>query len=174
MDSNLVCNSVHFVVGAAFTFFPVANSVMHISVYPCSFCSSPIAVYRFGWCFPTTTLKWFCQPSDALFVRCDLLIAVSYWFHKEGGYLGCVAGRRPLAGFPLMKYYLNSSNTLWSTSGHSRRSSVKELTKFATGTNANASSMCVNYFTVVSSGSRYCSCSPSSWIRRYIIWPKWK
>ena len=85
------------------------------------------------------------------------------WFHEEGRvYLGRVAGRRPPAGFLMLKYSFNSSYTLWCTSEHSRRSWVKELARSATGMNANASSMCVNCFTVLLSGFLYCSCSPSS------------
>ena len=40
IDSRRDCNSVHFLVGNTFTFFPIASSVKVISTYPCSFCIS--------------------------------------------------------------------------------------------------------------------------------------
>ena len=67
--SILVCNSIHFLLGAYFTRLLRASSVTQISVYPCSFCSSKRKEYRLGWFFPMTIRNLLCQPSDTLFVR---------------------------------------------------------------------------------------------------------
>ncbi len=80
----------------------------------------------------------------------------------------------PLADYRVIKNPLNLSYTPCSLARHLRHNSAKEVSTSALGTKASAGSICVYRFTVLSSGPRYCSYSPSPWTLLCIIWPKWK
>lgn len=48
------CLSINAFLGIALTRLPIPSTSTQTSTYPCSFWNSLIAVYKSGWCFPTT------------------------------------------------------------------------------------------------------------------------